>query len=90
MEVVDGKWVEFRCERVCNKKKSCGRHRCNTRCCVVSEHLITLILVLHSIIQNRSVFLFEWPLIIIIVATEYVIKYSDDAFTAQISYGFDI
>ena len=36
VEVVDGKWEEFRCGRVCNKKKNCGRHRCNTRCCVVS------------------------------------------------------
>ncbi len=27
---------ELRCQSVCKKKKNCGRHRCNVRCCVVS------------------------------------------------------
>ena len=25
----------YQCQHVCNKKKSCGRHRCNVRCCTV-------------------------------------------------------
>ena len=29
---------EFRCEQRCNKKKNCGRHRCNKKCCVDAEH----------------------------------------------------
>lgn len=27
------------CERVCYKKKSCGRHRCNTKCCLKDNHI---------------------------------------------------
>lgn len=27
---------EYRCQHVCNKKKSCGRHRCNARCCTMT------------------------------------------------------
>ena len=30
---------EFLCTHVCNKKKSCSRHRCNVRCCKVSVSL---------------------------------------------------
>ena len=26
---------EFLCDRLCSVKKSCGRHRCNARCCNV-------------------------------------------------------
>ena len=26
---------EYVCEKPCNKMKSCGRHRCTGRCCVV-------------------------------------------------------
>ena len=43
VEVVGGIGAEFRCGRVCNKKKSCGRHRCNTRCCVVRVHMSCLL-----------------------------------------------
>ena len=44
VEVVAGKWEEFHCEHMCNKKRSCGRHRCNTRCCVVSALFCELII----------------------------------------------
>ena len=30
---------DFVCDKPCNKMKSCGRHRCNTRCCMVSLSL---------------------------------------------------
>ena len=29
----------LRCEKVCYKKKSCGRHRCNTKCCLEDNHI---------------------------------------------------
>lgn len=29
---------EYMCEQHCNKKKKCGRHRCNQRCCSDAEH----------------------------------------------------
>lgn len=29
----------LKCERVCYKKKSCGRHRCNTKCCLEDSHI---------------------------------------------------
>ena len=28
----------FECSRVCNKKLTCGRHRCSNKCCVRAEH----------------------------------------------------
>ncbi|XP_065053549.1 transcriptional repressor NF-X1-like [Rhopilema esculentum] len=31
------------CERRCNKKRRCGRHRCNQKCCVDKEHNCQLI-----------------------------------------------
>ena len=34
---------EYRCEQRCNKKKKCGRHRCNQKCCVDAEHRCDLI-----------------------------------------------
>lgn len=33
----------FTCERRCNKKRSCGRHKCGELCCVASEHKCPLI-----------------------------------------------
>ena len=27
--------ANYQCQHVCNKKKSCGRHRCHVRCCTV-------------------------------------------------------
>ncbi|KAM9712729.1 transcriptional repressor NF-X1 [Menidia menidia] len=33
----------FTCERRCNKKRSCGRHKCGELCCVNSEHKCPLI-----------------------------------------------
>ena len=29
----------LRCDKVCYKKKSCGRHRCNTKCCLEDNHI---------------------------------------------------
>lgn len=29
---------EYRCEKRCNKKRNCGRHKCNEKCCVDTEH----------------------------------------------------
>lgn len=34
---------EYRCERRCNKKKSCGKHKCGQRCCVNTEHRCELL-----------------------------------------------
>ena len=31
---------EYVCLKPCNKMKSCGRHRCNARCCVVSYNTL--------------------------------------------------
>ncbi|XP_062235425.1 transcriptional repressor NF-X1 [Platichthys flesus] len=33
----------FTCERRCNKKRSCGRHKCGELCCVTGEHKCLLI-----------------------------------------------
>ncbi|XP_060920938.1 transcriptional repressor NF-X1 [Labrus mixtus] len=33
----------FTCERRCNKKRSCGRHKCGELCCVNGEHKCLLI-----------------------------------------------
>uniref|UniRef100_A0A665VLT8 Nuclear transcription factor, X-box binding 1 n=1 Tax=Echeneis naucrates TaxID=173247 RepID=A0A665VLT8_ECHNA len=33
----------FTCERRCNKKRSCGRHKCGELCCVIVEHKCSLI-----------------------------------------------
>ncbi|XP_077480371.1 transcriptional repressor NF-X1 [Stigmatopora argus] len=33
----------FTCERRCNKKRSCGRHKCGELCCINSEHKCQLI-----------------------------------------------
>ncbi|XP_060730078.1 transcriptional repressor NF-X1 [Tachysurus vachellii] len=33
----------FSCERRCNKKRSCGRHKCGEICCVDPEHKCTII-----------------------------------------------
>uniref|UniRef100_A0A8C5I2J9 Transcriptional repressor NF-X1 n=1 Tax=Gouania willdenowi TaxID=441366 RepID=A0A8C5I2J9_GOUWI len=33
----------FTCERRCNKKRSCGRHKCGELCCVTMEHKCPLI-----------------------------------------------
>ncbi|KAG2458454.1 transcriptional repressor NF-X1 [Polypterus senegalus] len=35
--------LTFSCDRRCNKKKSCGRHKCNELCCVDKEHKCSLI-----------------------------------------------
>ncbi|CAI8001593.1 Transcriptional repressor NF-X1 [Geodia barretti] len=34
---------DFVCDKPCNKMKSCGRHRCNTRCCMDANHQCTLV-----------------------------------------------
>ena len=34
---------EVLCERPCNAKRSCGRHRCNQRCCADEGHICMLI-----------------------------------------------
>ncbi|XP_070566211.1 transcriptional repressor NF-X1-like [Ptychodera flava] len=31
------------CDKRCNKKRKCGRHRCNQRCCVDKEHKCPLV-----------------------------------------------
>ncbi|XP_066579537.1 transcriptional repressor NF-X1 isoform X2 [Amia ocellicauda] len=33
----------FTCEKRCNKKRSCGRHKCNELCCVDKEHKCSMI-----------------------------------------------
>lgn len=33
----------FTCEKRCNKKRSCGRHKCGELCCVTTEHRCPLI-----------------------------------------------
>lgn len=33
----------FTCERRCNKKRSCGRHKCGELCCVATEHKCPMI-----------------------------------------------
>ncbi|KOX67157.1 Protein shuttle craft [Melipona quadrifasciata] len=30
--------TDVRCEKKCSKKKSCGKHKCNKRCCIETEH----------------------------------------------------
>ncbi|XP_026556817.1 transcriptional repressor NF-X1 isoform X1 [Pseudonaja textilis] len=35
--------VPFLCDKRCNKKLSCGRHKCNETCCVDKEHKCSLI-----------------------------------------------
>lgn len=29
---------EYRCEKCCNKKRNCGRYKCNEKCCVDIEY----------------------------------------------------
>ncbi|XP_053716490.1 transcriptional repressor NF-X1 [Synchiropus splendidus] len=33
----------FTCEKRCNKKRSCGRHKCGELCCVIVDHKCSLI-----------------------------------------------
>ncbi|KAK6492160.1 mRNAional repressor NF-X1-like isoform X1 [Huso huso] len=33
----------FMCDKRCNKKRSCGRHKCNELCCVDKEHKCSMI-----------------------------------------------
>lgn len=35
--------ADVRCEKKCSKKKSCGKHKCNKRCCVETEHTCPVI-----------------------------------------------
>ncbi|NXB41905.1 NFX1 protein, partial [Leucopsar rothschildi] len=35
--------ITFMCDKRCNKKRSCGRHKCNEVCCVDTEHKCTLV-----------------------------------------------
>uniref|UniRef100_A0A8C9UAF6 Transcriptional repressor NF-X1 n=1 Tax=Scleropages formosus TaxID=113540 RepID=A0A8C9UAF6_SCLFO len=35
--------LEFTCDKRCNKKRSCGRHKCTEVCCVDKEHRCALI-----------------------------------------------
>ncbi|NXO44454.1 NFX1 protein, partial [Locustella ochotensis] len=35
--------ITFMCEKRCNKKRSCGRHKCNEVCCVDTEHKCSLV-----------------------------------------------
>lgn len=34
--------ITFMCDKRCNKKRSCGRHKCNEVCCVVSLRVASL------------------------------------------------
>ncbi|EDO45870.1 predicted protein [Nematostella vectensis] len=34
---------DFLCDQRCNKKRQCGRHRCNQKCCVDTEHRCELV-----------------------------------------------
>lgn len=40
-DVLAGK--EILCDRLCNAKRSCGRHRCSQRCCTDENHICQLI-----------------------------------------------
>ncbi|XP_020615998.1 protein shuttle craft-like isoform X3 [Orbicella faveolata] len=40
---VDRNMEEYKCDQRCNKKKQCGRHRCNQKCCVDMEHRCDLV-----------------------------------------------
>lgn len=33
---------DARCEKKCTKKRLCGKHRCNQRCCIEAEHFCPL------------------------------------------------
>ncbi|NXM80802.1 NFX1 protein, partial [Oenanthe oenanthe] len=35
--------ITFMCDKRCNKKRSCGRHKCNEVCCVDTEHKCSLV-----------------------------------------------
>ncbi|XP_025070859.1 transcriptional repressor NF-X1 isoform X3 [Alligator sinensis] len=35
--------ITFMCDKRCNKKRSCGRHKCNEICCVDKEHKCSLV-----------------------------------------------
>ncbi|KAL4221983.1 Transcriptional repressor NF-X1 [Mactra antiquata] len=35
--------AKFLCDKRCNRKKSCGRHKCGQSCCVKDEHICELI-----------------------------------------------
>uniref|UniRef100_K7FMW8 Transcriptional repressor NF-X1 n=1 Tax=Pelodiscus sinensis TaxID=13735 RepID=K7FMW8_PELSI len=35
--------ITFMCDKRCNKKRSCGRHKCNEICCVDKEHKCPLV-----------------------------------------------
>nr|XP_009663477.1 PREDICTED: transcriptional repressor NF-X1 [Struthio camelus australis] len=35
--------ITFMCDKRCNKKRSCGRHKCNEICCVDTEHKCSLV-----------------------------------------------
>ncbi|RDD42576.1 Transcriptional repressor NF-X1 [Trichoplax sp. H2] len=35
--------ITFKCNYTCNKKKKCGRHRCNKKCCNDTEHICDLV-----------------------------------------------
>ncbi|OXA46751.1 Protein shuttle craft [Folsomia candida] len=34
---------EYRCEKRCTKKKSCGRHKCNAKCCIDEDHICVIV-----------------------------------------------
>ena len=54
---------QFVCDKPCNKMKSCGRHRCNNRCCVVSLFIIVshvCFLSYHSLSFPHSLVQLQW------------------------------
>lgn len=38
----------FKCEKRCNKKKMCGRHKCNETCCVVRYFWVNSVFIKYS------------------------------------------
>ncbi|KAK3109128.1 hypothetical protein FSP39_023572, partial [Pinctada imbricata] len=43
IEAAQFKDEPFQCDKRCNKKRSCGRHKCGLKCCVKDEHPCDLI-----------------------------------------------
>ena len=40
---LSGRPDDVLCEKRCNKKRSCGRHKCGRKCCIEIDHTCTLV-----------------------------------------------
>lgn len=41
-EIIDNKGYEIICQKKCTKKRLCGKHKCNSQCCIEAEHICPL------------------------------------------------